>query len=228
MGRPAAGRSGGAGRAGGGVPRRPGAALAGCGPSAADMVAVPSVLLTTATTLVLLAVLAGLAALAAALPGAWLLATAPLPAGHTLERVTFLASALPGVVIGPGPGHRRRCSGPGRSTRPSALLVLAYMILFLPRAIVPWRAGLASAPPELSEAARSLGVGAAGTFARVVLPLVCTVGADRVRPGVPGDHHRAHRDAAAGPDRHPDPGHGVLGGQRRTRLRRRGARTPPS
>jgi iron(III) transport system permease protein len=52
------------------------------------------------------------------------------------------------------------------------LVVLAYVILFLPRAVVPWRAGLATAPPELSEAARSLGVGPLRAFTRVVMPLV--------------------------------------------------------
>ena len=38
--------------------------------------------------------------------------------------------------------------------------------------MVPWRAGLAAAPPELSEAARALGVGGPGTLVRVVMPLV--------------------------------------------------------
>ncbi|WP_344814781.1 ABC transporter permease, partial [Microlunatus aurantiacus] len=136
----------------------------------ADMVAVPSVLQTTATTVVL-ATVAGLAALAAALPCAWLLARHRSRVSLTLERVTFLASALPGVVVA-----LALVTAAVQWARPIyqtvALLVLAYMILFLPRAVVPWRAGLASAPPELSEAARSLGVGPAGAFARVVMPLV--------------------------------------------------------
>ena len=135
-----------------------------------DAVAVPSLLLTTGTTLFLAAV-AGAVALAAALPSAWLLARYRSGMSLTLERVTFVASALPGVVVA-----LALVTAAVQWARPVyqtvALVVLAYVILFLPRAVVPWRAGLASAPPELSEAARSLGVGPHGTFARVVMPLV--------------------------------------------------------
>ena len=38
----------------------------------------------------------------------------------------------------------------------AALAVAAYTILFLPRAMVAWRSGLAAAPTELIEASRSL------------------------------------------------------------------------
>ena len=51
------------------------------------------------------------------------------------------------------------------------LLVAAYAILFLPRAMVNLRSGLTAAPPELSESARSLGQGGVGVLIRVVLPL---------------------------------------------------------
>jgi iron(III) transport system permease protein len=135
-----------------------------------DAVAVPSVLLTTGTTLFLAGV-AGVVALAAALPSAWLLARYRSGVSLTLERVTFVASALPGVVVA-----LALVTAAVQWARPIyqtvALVVLAYVILFLPRAVVPWRAGLASAPPELSEAARSLGVGPHGAFTRVVMPLV--------------------------------------------------------
>ena len=136
----------------------------------ADAVAVPSVLLTTGTTLFLAGV-AGVVALAAALPSAWLLARYRSGVSLTLERVTFVASALPGVVVA-----LALVTAAVQWAQPIyqtvALVVLAYVILFLPRAVVPWRAGLASAPPELSEAARSLGVGPHGAFTRVVMPLV--------------------------------------------------------
>mgnify|MGYP002654084639 CR=1 FL=1 len=39
----------------------------------------------------------------------------------------------------------------------ASVLVIAYAILFVPRAMVSLRAGLAAAPPELVEATRSLG-----------------------------------------------------------------------
>ena len=136
----------------------------------ADAVVVPSVLATTGTTL-LLAAVAGVVALAAALPGAWLLARHRSGMSLALERVTFVASAVPGVVIA-----LALVAGAVQWARPIyqtvVLAVLAYVILFLPRAVVPWRAGLATAPPALSEAARSLGVGPLGAFTRVVMPLV--------------------------------------------------------
>ena len=39
----------------------------------------------------------------------------------------------------------------------SALLIAAYVLLFLPRALVNIRSGLAQAPKELDEAAQALG-----------------------------------------------------------------------
>jgi iron(III) transport system permease protein len=124
----------------------------------------------TASTLGLGA-LGAVAAVAAALPGAWLLDRHRSHLALVLERTTFLASALPGVVVG-----LALVTVAVRWARPVyqtvALVVLAYAILFLPRAMVALRAGLAASPPELSEASRSLGVGGAPTLVRVVLPLV--------------------------------------------------------
>jgi iron(III) transport system permease protein len=137
---------------------------------AADALAGSTVVATTATTLAL-AGLAGVFAVVAALPAAWLLARSRSPLGLALERITFVASALPGVVVG-----LALVTAAVQWARPAyqtvGLVVLAYVILFVPRAVVPWRSGLAAAPPELAEAARSLGVGSFGTFTRVVLPLV--------------------------------------------------------
>lgn len=118
-----------------------------------------------------LAVLAGLAATLAALPGAWLLHRYPSGLAAGLERVTYIASALPGVVIGLALVTLAvQWARPVYQT--AALAVVAYTVLFLPRAMVAWRSGLAAAPTELIEAARSLGVSGPGTFLRVVLPLV--------------------------------------------------------
>ncbi len=118
-----------------------------------------------------LAVLGALAAVAAALPGAWLLNRHRSGLTLLLERTTFIASALPGVVVG-----LALVTLAVRWARPVyqtvGLLVVAYAILFLPRAMVSLRAGLAAAPPELSEAGRSLGLSGGATLVRVVLPLV--------------------------------------------------------
>lgn len=118
-----------------------------------------------------LAALGGLAALVAALPGAWLLNRHRSPLTLLLERSTYLASALPGVVVG-----LALVTVAVDWARPIYqtvwLTVAAYAILFLPRAMVALRAGLAAAPPELSEAARSLGLHGAAALVRVVLPLM--------------------------------------------------------
>ncbi|WP_433004032.1 ABC transporter permease [Kribbella sp. CA-294648] len=128
-------------------------------------------LLSATASTVGLAVLAGLAATLAALPGAWLLHRYPSRLAVGLERVTYVASALPGVVIGLALVTLAvQWARPVYQT--AALAVAAYTILFLPRAMVAWRSGLAAAPTELIEASRSLGVSGPGTFARVVLPLV--------------------------------------------------------
>ncbi|MDO8148733.1 iron ABC transporter permease [Isoptericola sp. b515] len=128
-------------------------------------------LLTVTASTVLLAVLGGLAAVVAALPGAWLLNRRRSALTVLLERSTYLASALPGVVVGLALVTLAiDWARPLYQTL--ALTVLAYAILFLPRAMVALRAGLAAAPPELSEASRSLGLGGPATLVRVVLPLI--------------------------------------------------------
>jgi iron(III) transport system permease protein len=117
------------------------------------------------------AILGGLAAIAVAVPGAWLLNRRRSPLTMLLERATYLASALPGVVVG-----LALVTLAVNWLRPVYqtlwLTIAAYAILFLPRAMVALRAGLAAAPPELSEASRSLGVRGLATFVRVVLPLM--------------------------------------------------------
>ncbi|WP_068403332.1 ABC transporter permease [Kribbia dieselivorans] len=118
-----------------------------------------------------LALLGGLAAIIAAVPGAWLLNRYHSPLTMLLERVTFLSSALPGVVVG-----LALVTVSVHWARPLyqtvTLVIVAYAILFLPRAMVSLRSGLAAAPPELTEAARSLGLRGPAVFARVVLPLI--------------------------------------------------------
>ncbi|MFV0461434.1 MAG: ABC transporter permease [Actinomycetales bacterium] len=136
---------------------------------ASGRVVIDDVLAVTLTT-VGLAVAGGLAATVAALPGAWLLNRRGSSASVLLERVTFVASALPGVVVGLALVTLSVRWAPGLY-QSVPLLVLAYVILFLPRAMVSLRGGLAATPPELSEASRSLGHGGTTTFVRVVLPL---------------------------------------------------------
>ena len=123
----------------------------------------------TASTLGL-ALGGGALAVLLGLPGALLLSRTRGWLANLLERTTFVASALPGVVVALALVTLSIRWVPG-IYQTVLLLLLAYAILFLPRAMVSLRSGLAAAPPELSEAARALGAGGVGVVGRVVLPL---------------------------------------------------------
>jgi iron(III) transport system permease protein len=108
---------------------------------------------------------------AVALPVAWL-AVRHRGWGSTLmERCTYLASAMPGIVVA-----LAFVTVAIRYARPiyqsTLLIVLAYALLFLPRAMVSLRAGIEQAPPELEEAAKALGSSPLRLFGRVTLPLI--------------------------------------------------------
>ncbi|GAA4757655.1 iron ABC transporter permease [Citricoccus nitrophenolicus] len=137
---------------------------------AGGLAAVDTHVVTTTLSTVGLAVAAAVLATAAALPGAWLLNRHHAWSTVLLERATFVASSLPGVVVGLALVTVTVGWVPALY-QTVTLLVLAYVILFLPRAMVSLRAGLTAAPPELSEASRSLGRGGVATLVRVVLPL---------------------------------------------------------
>ena len=130
----------------------------------------PSLLLTTGTT-ISLALAAAVLTTVMAVPGAWLLSRRRTGWTLLLERVTYVASSLPGVVIALALITLSVNFLPTIYQSPT-LLVVGYTILFIPRAMVSLRSGLAAAPPELSDAARSLGSSPLGAFRRVVLPLI--------------------------------------------------------
>ncbi|HEX7354786.1 MAG TPA: iron ABC transporter permease [Mycobacteriales bacterium] len=93
----------------------------------------------------------------------------PLP--NVLERSTYVAHALPGIVIALAlvfvAIHYCR---PVYQTTP--LLIAGYAILFLPMAMVGVRAALAQAAPVLTETARSLGAHPLAVLRRVTLPVI--------------------------------------------------------
>ncbi|HEX5502667.1 MAG TPA: ABC transporter permease subunit, partial [Thermomicrobiales bacterium] len=108
---------------------------------------------------------------ALALPAALLVERHRGGLANALERSTYVAHALPGIVIALAlvfvTVHFAR---PLYQTTP--LLVAGYAILFLPMAMVGVRSALAQAAPALSEAARALGNRPVAVFARVTLPLI--------------------------------------------------------
>lgn len=107
---------------------------------------------------------------ALAIPLGFLGARYPGRAVMALERTTFLAQGVPGIVVA-----LALVSLTVQALRPlyqsAALLVVAYAILFLPLALVSVRAAFAQAQRGLEEAARSLGLPWHAVFRRVLLPV---------------------------------------------------------
>jgi iron(III) transport system permease protein len=108
--------------------------------------------------------------IALALPVGLLAARAPSPLARAMERATYLAHALPGLVIGLSLvflginlAHALYQS--------TWLLALAYAVLFLPLAVAAVAAAAAQSPPVVEEVARALGRRPAAVFATVTLPL---------------------------------------------------------
>ena len=117
-----------------------------------------------------LATLATLAVLALALPIGVLAVRHRGRFSSLVERSTFVAHALPGIVVAIATVFIGiRVLKPWYQEVP--LLVLAYTVLFLPLAVGSVRAAVAQLPIRLEEVARSLGRGGPATFARITLPL---------------------------------------------------------
>lgn len=106
-----------------------------------------------------------------ALPVAWLAVRRRGAAATLIERSAYIGHTLPGIVVA-----LALVTVAIRYARPiyqtTALLLLAYAILFLPLAVVSIRAALAQAPPALDEAARALGARPIAVLWRVTLPLL--------------------------------------------------------
>ena len=120
---------------------------------------------------VLVSGVAAVVATLAALPVATLAVRRPGRFARTLERVTFASNALPGIVVALAlVFFATRTLTPLYQTLP--LLVVAYVVRFLPQALSGARDALGRVDPELEEAARGLGAGPARTLRRVTLPLV--------------------------------------------------------
>jgi len=116
---------------------------------------------------------AGAAAVAvvAAWPVAVLATRHPGRLARWTERLSYAGYALPGLVVA-----LALVFFGARYARPLyqtvGMLVLAYLVLFLPQAVGALRATLGQVSPGLEEASRSLGAGPITTFRRVLLPLV--------------------------------------------------------
>jgi iron(III) transport system permease protein len=124
----------------------------------------------------------GLATVAAVLttvlafPVAWVAVRSSGVLARTVEGANYVTSSLPGIVTA-----LALVTVTIHVARPLyqsvALIVFAYVLLFMPRALVNVRAGLAQVPPSLEEASRSLGSSPSVTFLRVTLRLTAPAAA---------------------------------------------------
>lgn len=124
---------------------------------------------------ILAATLAAVAALIAALPVAIVSSRHANQAGKAIQRMTYIAFALPGIVIALALVFF------GANYAPTLyqtlfMLVFAYLILFTPEAMGIIQAALLQIHPSLEEVGRSLGHHPLQVFRRITLPLL--------RPGV--------------------------------------------
>ncbi len=116
----------------------------------------------------------GLAALfttIAAVPVAWLVVRQRSRLTIFLERLTYSAFALPGLVIALslvflGINHARWLY------QTLAMLIIAYAILFIPQAVGTIRTSLMQIHPSLEEVASSLGRRPGAVFLTITLPLL--------------------------------------------------------
>ncbi|OQP85907.1 iron ABC transporter permease [Rhizobium rhizosphaerae] len=105
---------------------------------------------------ILLSLGGGILATLAAAPMAWLSVRAPGRLQRILEACHYYVGSLPGVVVALAlVSITVRLILPLYQT--FATLLVAYVLLFLPRALVGLRASLAQAPVELERAAMALG-----------------------------------------------------------------------
>ena len=117
-----------------------------------------------------LSTLAALACLALAIPVGVLAARYPGRLSAGLERTTYIGHALPGIVVAIAMVFVGvRLLRPIYQQIP--LLVLAYVVLFLPLAVAAVRASVEHSPVRAEEVARSLGLDRWATLRRVTLPL---------------------------------------------------------
>ena len=106
-----------------------------------------------------------------ALPLAYLGVRFPGGLSRTLERVAYLGYATPPLALALALVFFTLRAVPF-AYQTLGLLVIAYALHFMAEAVGPIRAALYQAPPRLEEAARGLGLSAAGAFWRATFPLI--------------------------------------------------------
>ncbi|WP_192458480.1 ABC transporter permease [Musicola keenii] len=127
-------------------------------------------LLPALTQTLWLAVVGALLVTLCALPMAWLSVRHPSGVYRVLESCNYVTSSLPGIVVA-----LALVTMTIHALRPiyqtEITLLLAYVLMFMPRALISLRAGIAQAPVELENVARSLGCSPSRALWRTTLRL---------------------------------------------------------
>ncbi|MCT7659304.1 ABC transporter permease [Mycobacterium deserti] len=111
-----------------------------------------------------------------AYPVAWVSVRSTGLLARAVEGTNYITSSLPGIVTALAlVTVTIRVAPPLYQS--VALIVFAYVLLFMPRALVNVRAGLAQMPVGLEEASRSLGSSPSATFVRITLRLTAPAAA---------------------------------------------------
>jgi len=119
---------------------------------------------------VFVAVLAAIAAVLLALPIASLAARYRTASVRVLESAAYLSHGLPGIVVGLSLVFLGLRLVPALY-QTTILLVFAYAVLFMSKALGTTRSSIEAVSPDLVRVARSLGESAFGAWRRVTLPL---------------------------------------------------------
>jgi iron(III) transport system permease protein len=123
-----------------------------------------------------LGVAGAVAATAVAFPLAYLAVRHPGWFSKSLELSNYITSSMPGIVVGLAFVTVAINVMPD-FYQTTGLLVAAYVLLFIPRALVNLRAGLAQAPKELDDAARALGKAPGRAVVQITLRLTAPAAA---------------------------------------------------
>ena len=129
-----------------------------------------ALLASSAGTSLLYGVLGAVAATVLAVPVGVLAARRSGRLPRLLERASYVGHALPGIVVALAMVFLAVRVVPGLYGR-TPVLVLAYVVLFLPLSAGAVHASTAQSPPALEEVARSTGSGPGAVLRRVTLPL---------------------------------------------------------
>lgn len=119
-----------------------------------------------------------------ALPLVWLSVRHPSRISRIVEGSTYLASSLPTIIIALALVTVTLRLVPVLY-QTTATVIAAYVVIFVPRALISMRSGLAQVPVELEQAARSLGKSPLESRLRVTLPLMApSIGAGAALVGL--------------------------------------------